>query len=247
MYLTLDLETSSKEAYGKKANYTCNKILCIGLKYQKKIGTGQFDRSFPEPNEYIEDLFALEGDVFPNGWLKDVTIIILHNAAFDLKFIWRLEELQEFFKRGGRIWDTAAAEFIISKQQHKFPKLRDIAVNKYGCEFREKNIEKFFESGLDTTDADIELLLEDVKNDVMDTEAVALQQLKISKEQGTFNLIAARMDSLLATIEMEYNGIPVNYNVFYKNKKLLTDELESCKVELQEYVNRYWKYDDASS
>ena len=222
-FVTLDLETSSKEMYSRKANSFYNKILCVGLKYKDKEATGL-------PQDYL-----------PKDVFKDVNLIIGHNLSFDMMYLWRDEQLQEFFKRGGRIWDTAAAEFIISKQQHKFPKLRDIAVQKYGCKERVKNIEKLFESGLETTDGDIELLLEDVKNDVLDTEQVALQQVKIAKEQGTFNLVVARMDSLLATCEMSYNGILVDKQTLTENRTKLQLELDECKVELDQLVQKYWR------
>lgn len=225
MYVVFDMETSSKEKYKRKANPFYNRILCIGLKYQGKEAVG------------------LSQDYMPRGWLEGVTVIIGHNISFDLSYIWRDEELQEFFRSGGRVWDTASAEFIISKQEHKFPKLRDIATQKYGCPERVKNIEKLFESGLETTDGDISLLLEDVKNDVLDTEAVALQQVKISKQQGTFNLIQARMDSLLATIEMSHSGVKVDLEVLLKNRNQLTEELEKCKLELNKLVEKYWKYE----
>jgi DNA polymerase I-like protein with 3'-5' exonuclease and polymerase domains len=208
MYVVLDLETSSKEMYSRKANHLYNHILCIGLKYQSK------------------DVIALPQDYMPKGWLDNVDLLIIHNASFDLKFIFNNEDLLEFYKRDGRVWCTANAEFILSKQQHKFPALRDIAVNKYGRPFREKNIEKFFESGLETTDADISLLLTDVTNDVLDTEEIAKQQIKKSKENGMFNLINARMDSLLATVEIETNGIKIDREVFLKNKTQLEGQLE---------------------
>ncbi len=234
-FVTLDLETSSKEMYGRKANNFYNKILCIGLKYQKPTynikGT-----LWP-----AETLYGLPQDYLPQGVFKDVDLIIGHNINFDLLYLWRDPQLQDFFKRGGRIWCTAAAEFIISKQQHKFPKLRDIAVQKYGCKERVKNIEKLFESGLDTTDGDIELLLEDVKNDVIDTEQVALQQAKIAKQQGTFNLIVARMDSLLATCEMQHTGVLIDRQKLQENKLKLQNELDKCELELNDMIQKYWR------
>lgn len=244
MYLVLDLETSSKEKYGKRANCFYNQILCIGLKYQKRNVITLANNINKNFNFYIDinhSLIALPIDYMPVGWLDNITILIGHNIGFDLKYIWKNDELQDFFKRGGRIWDTAAAEFILSKQEHKFPGLRDIAVNKYKCKERVKHIEKLFESGLDTTQGDIDLLLEDVKNDVLDTEKVALQQVKLAKELGMFNLIVARMDSLLATTEMEYNGVKVDKEIFTNNKQHLIRELEVCKKELDQLVTKYWK------
>lgn len=238
MYLVLDLETSMKGGHGRGSNPFIDRILCIGLKYQHKRGTGQFDRSYPEPSEYIDDLFAYADDTPDKGWLKDVNLIIGHNIKFDLLYLWRNDELQHFFRANGRIWDTQLAEYILSGQRHKYPALRDIAVNKYGCAERIKNIE-----GKNTEEVDTELLLEDVKNDVLDTEAIALKQVKMAKEKGMMGLMLTQMDALLSTTEMEFNGFKIDKAILEKNQKILEEQLIEPKDNLKELVSKHWPSD----
>lgn len=216
-YVVLDLETSMREQGPKgKSDPFFDKILTIGLKYKDRVET-----------------FAQ--DYMPSNWLDNINTIILHNSAFDLQFIWRNDELQDFFKRGGRIWDTQLTEYILSGQRHKYPALRDIAVNRYACNERVKHIE-----GRNTEEVSIELLLEDVRNDVMDTEAIALAQTKIAKTEGMMGLIQTQMDARLCTIEMEMNGFRVDMDVLNNNQKELEDNLLPIMTEIKTLAAKYW-------
>lgn len=223
MYLVLDLETTSQTKYRRVANPFYNSILCSVLKYEKE-----------------SDTVCHSQDFISGHWLDSVDIIIGHNIKFDLLFLWKDEHLQNFLKRGGRIWCTQLCEYILSAQQHKYPKLRDIAVNKYGCKYRNKNIEEGFNKGLDTSQMDINLLIEDARNDVLDTEKIALQQLKKCKEVGLYNLVKSQMDALLATTEMEFNGFKINRNILQHNKKQLTNELITEQQHLDSIIKKLW-------
>jgi DNA polymerase I-like protein with 3'-5' exonuclease and polymerase domains len=223
MYLVVDLETTCKERYKRKGNPFYNNILCYGFKYQNK-------EAFGKPSDNV-----------PEGWLNGVTDLIGHNIKYDLLYLWRNRELQEAFKRGLNIWDTQLAEYILSGQQHKYPALRDIAVNKYGCKERVKHIEQGFKNGLlDTSEIPMPLLLEDVTNDVIDTEVIALEQLRKSKENGMYNLIKSQMNSLLATTEMEYNGMFINKSILKNRETEIKNQLEILYSELNQITGKYW-------
>ncbi len=227
MYLVLDLETTSNIIKDRVGNPFYNFILCYGLKYERSILTEGC-------------LISKASDTMPNKWLERVDIIIGHNIKYDLLYLWKNEDLQKAFKHGLRIWDTQLAEYMLSGQKHRYPKLRDIAVNKYGCKERVKNIDEGFKQGLNTSNIDINLLLEDVKGDVLDTERVALSQVKQAKECGMYNLIKYQMDAVLATTEMEYNGMYINKTVFESQKQHIKSELSSRYDQLNEVIRRYW-------
>ena len=222
--LIIDLETGFKEKYGRKGNYLYNKIVAIGLCFQ-----GEAYAKYLYPNDLEE--IILEG----------IDVIVAHNATFDLLYLWNLESLQEFFKRGGKIWDTSLAEYILTGQQHKFPALRDIAVNKYGCPERIKFQEQYWEAGIDTFEIPEEIVLQDVREDVLDTEKIYLQQVEKAKELGVFDLIELENDALLATTEMTYNGMKVDLEELEKNKRDLEQRLEQQRQELYSLIAGYWK------
>ncbi len=226
-YLVVDLETNVSERYGRKGNFLYADIVAIGIKERDKNPIASLD---------VRNTL---------GWrlasTPGITTLIGHNFKFDLLHLWNCEFLQMWFKQpNSKIWCTALAEYILSGQQHKYPALRDIAVNKYGCPEREKYMEKYWDKGYDTCQIPREVVLEDVKNDVLDTEIIALAQVKKAKDKGMLSLIKASMDALLATTEMEYNGMYVDQHTLSKNRDMLTKEMRGIEDVLQDVVKNYW-------
>lgn len=222
-YLVLDSETGSKKVYGRVGNPFYNPIIALGF-----CSKGEVYSEYIYPNK-LQNLKI------------DEDVLVGFNIKYDLLYLWQLPDLQDFFKRGGRIWDCQEAEYTLSGQQNKYPSLRDTAVQRYGCKQREKKMEEYWSKGVDTMDIPKELVLEDVENDVLDTEQVYLKQLTRVAEAGMLELIEARMDGLLATCEMEYNGLYVNQDILETNKKLLEQEIERKTKKLIDISQRYWK------
>lgn len=228
-YLVLDLETGIKEYLGRKGSFLVNDIVAIGLKAQ----------GIKEPVAiYVKDDQLLVENCLN---LYDYDIMVGHNIKYDLLYLWKYPAFQYWLSKGGKIWDTQLAEYMLTGHQHKFAALRDIAVNKYGCKEREKLMEKYWDQGIDTKDIDKELVLEDVTNDVLDTEQIMLQQVKQSKKEGMYAILMEQMEGLLATTEMEYNGIYQNKDIMTRNKSLIEKEIETLKQEALNIANKYWK------
>jgi len=102
-------------------------------------------------------------------------------------------------------------------------------------------MEEYWEKGIDTKDIPRELVLEDVQNDVLDTEQVMLQQVKILKKEGQYQLCTEMMEGLLYTIEAEYNGLYINQDTMHNNKQRLEKEIEELKQQAGLIAERYWK------
>lgn len=228
-YLVLDLETGTKEHLGRTASYAFNDIVAIGLAQRGSA----WSYYLPETSEPTNNILARE--------LKDVRILVGHNIKFDLLYIYKFNAFQEWLLAGGKIFDTQLTEYLLSGQQHKYPALRDIAVNKYNCAERHKNIEDYFKQGIDTIDIPKELVIEDVENDVLDTEKVMLQQIKLLKQENMFNLNMEMMEGLLATTEMEWNGMHIDINIFNKNQEKLENELKMYYNESNAIAKNYWR------
>lgn len=97
---------------------------------------------------------------------------------------------------------------------------------------------------INTQDIPRELVLQDVENDVLDTEQVYLQQLKIADSQGQVLMIEVLMDGLLATTEIEYKGMQIDLETLDQNQERLQQELDLKREELQGLVKPYWRIDD---
>jgi DNA polymerase I-like protein with 3'-5' exonuclease and polymerase domains len=222
-YIILDLETTTKEQYGRKANPFFNEIVAIGLKTE-----GEEAKSF-----------------YTNKWncnaLNQYNTIVAHNAKFDLLYLWKEEHLQDYLRAGGKVWCTQLAHYFIHAFQEHYPALRDIAVRHYGVKEREKVMEPYWGQGVDTKDIPKELVLKDVENDVSDTEQIYLKQIQICQQRGILEVVELQMEALLCTLEMEYNGFKIDIEVLQKHKHELQSQLEIKQKELLEIVSQYWK------
>lgn len=256
-YLTLDIETDGLD-------WQKDPIVAIGTKDNtdsKAVGKiwGEWDFDW----QYLKNNY---------------TLLVGHNISFDLKFLWKYEELQDWFKQGGRIWDTQLVHYMLSGQQEKYSSLREIAVRDYGCPERtkwiddllfnkketlqklEEQINKLGDACFEDSDKLCKLyrqvrdyekvsdlpkdkVLEDVQNDVLDTEQVYLQQLELVKARGKNfeNLVLLEHDALLATTEATVNGMFVVKQKLLENKEELEKQLVEKQAELMQIVGRYWK------
>ena len=228
-FLVFDIENNSSKVYGRKAGFfLVDPIVAIGLYDGSKAIS-----HYIYPDKITE--FKIDEDV-----------LVGHNIKHDLLFIWHLEDLQDFFRRGGKVWDTMLAEYIITGQQSKYAKLRDLAVNKYGCPERTKHIDDLLFKNPNSiykqvSDLPPELVCEDVRGDVENTGDVYIQQVEEATKQGILPLIEGHMDALLATTEMEYNGFKVDDRMLRDNRRELEIELDRTEKEAMKIISKYWK------
>lgn len=227
-YIVIDIENDSSGRYKRKAgNFLYDSIIAIGLKYPEEL-----------KSIYLEDEgFSLK---FFRDALWDKDCIVGHNLTHDLLFLWQDFDIQQFFNGGGKIWDTQLAHYILFGQQEKYPALRDIAVKYYGCKERNKVMESYWDTGLQTSEIPEELVRYDVEQDVLDTEQIYLKQRELAENRGMLKLIESQMNSLLATIEMEYNGFKIDKSILYQTRIVLDIKLKDLNVQLDNIVEKYW-------
>lgn len=228
-FLVLDLETGIREEHKRKGNPWYNPIIAIGYATAHNV--------FSE--YYSDDNFKIGLEV-----LAETSLLIGHNIKYDLLYLWSFPVIQQYFQKGGKIWDTQLAEYILSGQQHKFPALRNIAVTKYGRPERSKQMEEYWAKNIDTKDIPRELVEEDVLNDVLDTKAIYLKQIESASNSGQLKLIQSQMDGLLATTDMEYNGLMVDRETLKLNQTELALEADTLKNEFITQAKSYFNNKD---
>lgn len=225
-YLVFDTEFSIKQYYNRVGNWLYNPLVAIGLKSSNVV------------RPYSKWIYPDKIKEF----IVDEDVLVGHNIKTDLLYVWGLESLQEAFMRGLRIWDTSVAHYMLSGQREKYPALRDIAVRCYGLQERDKLMEFYWNQGIDTMDIPQEIVLNDVENDVLDTEAIYLQQVEEAKKKGMYELIQAHAgDTLCGIIECEYNGMKIDREILGKNRQELEKELEESNIQLSTLIGKYWK------
>jgi DNA polymerase I len=242
-YLVLDIENNSSKRYKRNAgNFLYDEVVAIGLKYFD-YGLNEQDTGRLCGGPWVFDYksFLLK---MRYQYLNWVEVLAGHNIKHDLLFLWKNEMLQEYLKKGGKVWDTQLAEYFLTsfetntKQKEK-ASLRYLAVNKYGCKERQKLMEEYWDKGVQTSDIPKELVLEDVKNDVLDTEQIYLRQVEKAKQLGILDVIEFNMDYLLATTEMEFQGFFTDLETLRTNKEELQKQLFPIRNEFEQIVNKY--------
>lgn len=237
MYKIFDLETETHSSYKRKASPfdERNWVVARGWKNQ-----GETHCSWEyHPKHDRTTRLRIE---------PHITLLVGHNIKFDL--LWEMaqgnEELRAFYKRGGRVWCTQYAEYLI-RAQH--PDAHMVALNdlapRYGGTPKIDEVKALWEAGVLTSDIPEDLLIdylvgtpEEGRNggDIRNTELVFLGQIQKAVEQGQIKMIQDRMDGLCCTTEMEFNGLKVDVQEAARRLKELQAELAAMDAELNSYV-----------
>lgn len=244
--MVLDLETTTHKFDNRVANpfYKENQIVMYGWQCYNELKPTDmyFEKNAPVPELIIPE---------------DVEVLVGHNIKFDLLYIWNQSNFQNFLKRGGKIFDTLYAEYILSgfsktaREVHKL-NLGDTA-KRYGGTSKIDQVKVAWESGLDTYDIDRELLttylvgditLKDYarlpqivradKNlgDIGNTIIIYLNHLKRLQEESLWDITWLRMESILYLCECEYNGIYIDKEVASVLQAELEAEIEDLENQL---------------
>lgn len=236
-YMVLDLETQTHVSHKRKANpfHPDNYIVMRGWKVQ-----GDTHASMQH--------FKSKADVTPIHIPDDVDVIVAHNAKFELlyEFTFSRDVMQAFFARGGRIFCTQYAYYLINGQIEKAQMASlDGIIEQYGGRKKIDGVKALWDAGVLTSDIDPELLEdyligteEEGRNsgDIGNTELVYLGQLQEIQDLGMDEAVRLRMDGLCATSEMEFNGIKVDIDRARADLKDLNAQFDAAKLDLEQYV-----------
>lgn len=237
---TFDLETENHTLNKRKASPfdPRNYIVQIGWSVNGgQIHEQYYEEYHREPVLPVEVINSLEaGDV-----------ICGFNIKFDLLWVWEEECLQEAFKRGVVIYCGQYAEYLLGgmQQEVQMCAMNDIA-EKYGGGCKIDAVKEMWENGALTSEIPRQLLTdyligdgEDIVGDVQNTWLIFRGQIKRMKEEHPAEfrtMLKMRMDGLLATTEMEYNGVYCDKEVGEELRKDLVIELEEATKQLEEFI-----------
>eukprot|EP01060_Flectonema_neradi_P041442 TRINITY_DN9852_c0_g1_i1.p1 TRINITY_DN9852_c0_g1~~TRINITY_DN9852_c0_g1_i1.p1 ORF type:complete len:816 (+),score=150.67 TRINITY_DN9852_c0_g1_i1:130-2577(+) len=221
-YLVLDFETTTVEEHKRKASPFSDKNRIVYTAYEFHDGEATVQGPFSSRNEYQA--------TFPS--LKDVNVIVGHNLKFDLLYIWDDEEIRDFFKKGGLIWDTMYAEYLIEGHADGVRlRLDDVSLT-YGGTQKDDYIKEQWDKGIDTADIDKSKMIEYAKNDVINTKIVFQAQKDLLYKSCRIPMVVSHNEGLLATTDMEFNGVFVDNDVTSAQNDDLIQKIEVAEKEL---------------
>jgi len=231
-YQAIDLEVENNNYCGRFASpfHPDNWVVASGWKNQ---GDKQCSWDYM-PTQDSKDNWSIP---------EDVDVLVGHNLRFDLQWLWKREELKNFIRRGGRVWCTQYAEYLLEGHDtdYHMVSLEDTS-KRYGGTAKLDVCKVMWNNGMLTSQIP-KHLLEDYlvgderegrnAGDVGNTEIVYLAQLKRAEEAGMLDIITARMDGYLATLEMEMNGVHVDVDTAMEDMAELQEECDGIVEKLK--------------
>lgn len=201
--LILDLEVENHEYLGARASprNPANYVVAPGWAYNH----GPIQHAYYSSKEESRDWLPS---------LDDVDVIVAHNAPFELEWLlhdhW--DKMIAYFARGGRIFCTAYAEYLLTNQQSQYPSLEETAP-KYGGTRKIDEVKLLWEQGLKTSEIDRTLLIDYLAGpggDIENTRKVFYGQAQELLARGMWNMAFARMDGMLFNSFAMHAGLHVD-------------------------------------
>jgi len=125
---------------------------------------------------------------------------------------------------GVKVWDVQIAEFLLSRQTHKYPSLDSIC-EKYGIPKKLDVVKtEYWEKGIETEDVPWPILSEYAAHDAAVTLACAKKQMEEMNPKMT-TLCRLMGQDLLILQEMEHNGITYDEELCKKKSLELDNEI----------------------
>lgn len=243
-YAIVDLETTIHTSFKRTANPFDERNWVVMAGYKRKGADRPTGLRLTQDNQshvWFLDLITPE-----------FKFIVGHNIKFDMLYLLESPLVyyawQKWVAAGGLVWDTQLAEYLLDGQLQASHMLSlDEVSLRYGGDTKVDEVKKLWEAGVPTEEIDPDLLSryllgEDLPNgerregDIGNTERVFLGQLEKAKARGQSRSLIMNMGALLATIEMERNGMHVNVELGRKLAAELEQRLHTTQARLNEYL-----------
>lgn len=228
-WLIHDYETENYEYYGSVASPHCpnNYIVATGWCIDNGLIQHEY---YNTPDE------AGKSDWFAKA-LEGQKVYVAHNATFEIQ--WNLKHYGKVFldwiRKGGRVWCTQYAEFLLSNQNELYPRLEDCAVKRGGTK-KVDEVKMLWEAGYKTSEIDQALLLDYLTDenhgDVANTRKVLYSQIAEAKQKGMLPMMWIRMDSLLFNAVATFNGLYVDMDVAKVNQAAQEQRIKELQADV---------------
>jgi DNA polymerase I-like protein with 3'-5' exonuclease and polymerase domains len=229
MKLTLDVENTVTHRDGKMHLDPFepeNTLVMVGvLTDQGQEDLITFDHSEREHTYHGHNLLQ--------KWLDQATVLIMHNAAHDLLWLW-----ESGFKYDGPVFDTMLAEYVLQRGQ-KQPLSLEACAERYELDTKKQDtLKEYFKQGYSTRDIPHSELAEYLSHDLHATQQLAdrlMYRLK-SSDASLYDTVTLT-NQVCATLARIYqNGFSVDEEALENVRKEFEQERDDLSQKLQEQV-----------
>ena len=168
---------------------------------------------------------------------KKAQLLVGHNIKFDL--LYNMKHYGADYLNDKHIWDTMVVEYLLTGQRTVMPNL-DALSKKYGGTLKDNRIKEMWDNDIDTEDIDPDILLPYFENDLKNTAIVYKGQIATAQKMGILPLIKSQMRALLATTEMEFNGMYFDKANSANQAAFMGGKVAGLEVAIQNLIKPYF-------
>lgn len=236
MIRILDLETENNEYLGQKASPHCPENYIVAPGWQDFTWAG--DEAAPKEHRYFNSREEEEATKWFD--LTGIDFLVAHNAMYEMSwFLTRYrEEFLAFLARGGRVFCTQQAEYLLSHQQHLYPALDEVAPEHGGTQ-KVDGIKILWEQGYLTSQIDKDLLIEYLigpEGDVENTRKTFFSQRQQLVANGMWEMFMERCEGIMAYALCENAGLYIDTVVAERNLAEQEQELAEINAEINKLL-----------
>ena len=252
-YIVIDLETTIQVYMKRKASpFTLENWIVAGG--YKALGT-----TGPKAGEVVGDYFGNNSQA-SRGWLKSLLekhnpkYLVGFNFKFDLQWMLRFEEDYEAYMQwivdGGELWDTQIVEYLLDNmvEDSHMLSLDEVSI-RYGGEVKIDEVKAYWAKGISTEFIPKQLLLDYLigrkeedgsirPGDIQNTEMIFRGQVEASRKRKNLQAIRLNNGALVATTEMERNGLYVDMQIAEIEMERLAKEIAAAEEKLRDFYPR---------
>jgi len=230
---------------------TATRTMICDLETENYVYHGDLGSPFHPLNYIVAPAFAIDDEpvqswYFSNreeadasDWFTvpdDVGSFVAHNLQYEM--MWLLhrhrDEMMKFLKRGGRVYCTQLAEYILSDQTWMYPKLDEVAP-KYGGTHKIDEVKLLWGQGYKTSQIDKDLLLRYLagpEGDIENTRLTFFAQVEELIKRGLWNVYCIRCEALLYSAFCKFFGMKVDVERANADGAVLADRIADLRPKL---------------
>lgn len=227
MKLTLDVENTTVTRNGKlhlDPFEPENSLTMVGMLTDQGVERiVTFDHSEVEADEY--------GHVLVQEFLDAATVLIMHNAAHDLLWLW-----ESGFTYDGPVFDTMLAEYVLQRGQ-KEPLSLELCAIRYDLDTKKQDtLKEYFKKGYTTKDIPHDELSEYLSADLLATQQLSdklYYRLNTEEDSGLMETVILTNKVAVCLSRIYQRGFKVDLSAlnsvrqeFEHEKRQLIDSLQ---------------------
>jgi len=232
MKLTIDVENTVTKRDGKMHLDPFepeNSLTMVGMLNDQGVERiVTFDHSEVEADDF--------GHTVVQEWLDKATVIICHNAAYDLMWLW-----ESGFKYDGAVFDTMLAEYVLQRGI-KEPLSLEACAERYELDTKKQDtLKEYFKKGYSTRDIPHAELSEYLSADLRATQQLAdklFYRLNTVPDSGLMNTVVLTNQVCVSLARIYQRGFAVDLSKLDEVRQEFEEEKKKLESDLQSHVRK---------